>query len=137
VILEWISAACWLAGATFALLAAVGVVRMPDLFTRMQAASKASTLGLGCLLIGTAVELGDSASVARAVSIAAFVMLTTPVASHVVARAAHLTKVPLWSGTVLDERGEDDDEDEARRGSPAADGAGGAVPRQAPLGKIR
>jgi multicomponent Na+:H+ antiporter subunit G len=134
--LEWLSAAFWLSGATFALLAAIGVVRMPDLFTRMQAASKASTLGLGCLLLGTAIELGDSPSVARAVSIAAFVMLTAPVASHVVARAAYLTKVPLWSGTVLDERREDDDEEE-RRGSPAADGAGGAVPRQAPLGKVR
>jgi multicomponent Na+:H+ antiporter subunit G len=91
--MEWISAAFWLAGATFALLAAVGVLRMPDLFTRMQAASKASTLGLGCLLIGTAIELGDSASVARAVSIAAFVMLTSPVAAHAVARAAALLAV--------------------------------------------
>lgn len=109
--MEWISAAFWLAGATFALLAAVGVLRMPDLFTRMQAASKASTLGLGCLLIGTAIELGDSASVARAVSIAAFVMLTSPVAAHAVARAAALTGVPLWSGTVLDERREDHERD--------------------------
>jgi multicomponent Na+:H+ antiporter subunit G len=123
--LQWFSAGCWLAGATFALLAAVGVVRMPDLFTRMQAASKASTLGLGCLLLGTAIELGDSASVARAVSIAAFVMLTTPVASHVVARAAFLTNVPLWSGTVFNERREDDE----RRESLAGDGAGGPVPR--------
>jgi multicomponent Na+:H+ antiporter subunit G len=106
-VLEWIVAAFWVLGATFALLAAVGVVRMPDLFTRMQAASKASTLGLACLLIGTAIELGDSASAARAVSIAAFVMLTTPVASHVVARAAALSDVPLWSGTVLDDRRED------------------------------
>ena len=132
-ILEWVSAACWLAGATFALLAAIGVVRMPDLFTRMQAASKASTLGLGCLLVGTAIDLGDSPSVARAVSIAAFVMLTTPVASHVVARAAYLTKVPLWSGTVLDERRED----EERRGLLTADGAGDAVPRKPPLGEVR
>ncbi|MCC7043614.1 MAG: monovalent cation/H(+) antiporter subunit G [Acidobacteria bacterium] len=114
---DWIAAAFWLAGATFALLASVGVVRMPDLFTRMQAASKASTLGLACLLIGTAIELGDSASVARAVSIAAFVMLTTPVSAHVVARAAARTDVPLWSGTVLDERREDQE-----RGMPVAEG---------------
>lgn len=105
--LSWISAAFWLVGATLALLAAVGVLRMPDLFTRMQAASKASTMGLACLLLGTAIELGDSATVARAVSIAAFFMLTTPVAAHVVARAAYLTDVPLWSGTVVDERRED------------------------------
>jgi len=132
VILEWISVVCWLAGAIFALLAAIGVIRMPDLFTRMQAASKASTLGLGCLLVGTAIDLGDSASVARTVSIAAFVMLTTPVAAHVVARAAYLSHVPLWSGTALDERREDE-----RRGSAAAEGAGDAVPGEPPLGGIR
>jgi multicomponent Na+:H+ antiporter subunit G len=123
---EWIAAAFWLAGATFALLASVGVVRMPDLFTRMQAASKASTLGLACLLIGTAIELGDSASVARAVSIAAFVMLTTPVSAHVVARAAARTDVPLWSGTVLDERREDQD----RGTSMAAGRTAGTAPGQ-------
>lgn len=103
-ILDWISAVFWLAGSILALLAAIGVVRMPDLFTRMQAAAKASTMGLGCLLIGTAIELGDSASVARAISIAAFVMLTSPVAAHVIARAAYLSDVPLWSGTIVDER---------------------------------
>jgi multicomponent Na+:H+ antiporter subunit G len=105
--LDWISAGFWLTGAMLATLAAIGVLRMPDLFTRMQAASKASTMGLGCLLIGTAIELGDGASVARAVSIGAFIMLTSPVAAHAVARAAYLTDVPLWSGTVLDERRED------------------------------
>lgn len=123
-IIEWVSAAFLMAGATFALLAAVGVLRMPDLFTRMQAASKASTLGLACLLIGAAIELGDSASVARAVSIAAFVMLTMPVATHVVARAAALTDVPLWTGTVLDERREDRERIE----SVAADRPGDAEP---------
>lgn len=92
-----------LAGATLVLLAAIGVVRMPDLFTRMQAATKASTLGLGCLVMAAAVALPDSSSVVRAFSIAAFVMLTSPVSNHVIARAAYLTKVPLWKGTVVDE----------------------------------
>ncbi len=130
---EWISAGFWLAGATFTLLAAVGVLRMPDLFTRMQAASKASTLGLACLLIGTAIDLGDSASVARAVSIAAFVMLTSPVSAHVVARAAALTGVPLWSGTVLDERRMDQE----REASAAAEGTGDATPSEPFLGGVR
>lgn len=97
----------WIAGAGFALLAAFGVLRMPDVFTRMQASTKASTLGLGCLLIGAALQLGDFASVIRAVSIVAFILLTTPVAAHVIARAAYLAEVPLWEGTVLDERRRD------------------------------
>lgn len=104
---SWLSAACWIAGATFALLAAIGVLRMPDLFTRMQAAAKASTIGLTLLLIGTAIELGDAASIARAASIGAFMMLTSPVSSHVIARAAYLTNVSLWSGTCVDELRED------------------------------
>ena len=54
-----VTAILWLAGSAFALLAAVGVLRMPDVFTRMQASTKASTLGLGCLLIGAALQIGD------------------------------------------------------------------------------
>jgi multicomponent Na+:H+ antiporter subunit G len=94
----------WLAGAAFALLAAVGVLRMPDVFTRMQASTKASTLGLGCLLVGAALQDGDVGAIIRVASIAAFVLLTTPVAGHVIARASYKADVPLWSGTVLDER---------------------------------
>lgn len=94
----------WLAGAAFALLAAVGVLRMPDVFTRMQASTKASTLGLACLLIGAGLQLGDFASFIRVASIGAFVFLTTPVAAHVIARASYVAGVPLWEGTVLDER---------------------------------
>lgn len=112
-ITSWWTAAFWLAGATFALLAAVGVLRMPDLFTRIQASAKASTIGLALLLVGTAIELADPASVARAASIAAFVMLTAPVSAHVIARAAYLTDVPLWSGTRVDELREDLDRSEA------------------------
>lgn len=100
---HWLSALLWCMGATFALLAAVGVLRMPDVFTRMQAAAKASTLGLTCLLLGTAIDFGDAASIARAATIAAFVMLTSPVSAHVIARAAYRADVPLWSGTRIDE----------------------------------
>jgi multicomponent Na+:H+ antiporter subunit G len=102
-----VTAIVWLAGSGFALLAAVGVLRMPDVFTRMQASTKASTLGLGCLLIGAALQMGDFASFIRVASIGAFVLLTTPVSGHVIARAAYFANVPLWDGTVLDERKRD------------------------------
>jgi multicomponent Na+:H+ antiporter subunit G len=99
-----VTAILWLAGSAFGLLAALGVLRMPDVFTRMQASTKASTLGLGCLLLGAAVQLGDFASFIRVSTIGAFVLLTTPVAGHVIARASYFADVPLWKGTVLDER---------------------------------
>jgi multicomponent Na+:H+ antiporter subunit G len=101
--MDWITGILAVIGATLVLLAAVGIVRMPDIFTRMQAATKASTLGLGCLLAAAAIALADSSAVVRSVAIGAFVMLTSPVSNHVIARAAYLTKVPLWSGTVTDE----------------------------------
>jgi multicomponent Na+:H+ antiporter subunit G len=97
----------WIVGSAFALLAAIGVLRMPDVFTRMQASTKASTLGLGCLAIGAALQLGDAGSAIRLASIVAFLLLTTPVSAHVIARAAYRAGVPLWSGTVLDERQRD------------------------------
>jgi multicomponent Na+:H+ antiporter subunit G len=103
--IDTLTAILWVAGPAFALLAAVGVLRMPDVFTRMQASTKASTLGLGCLLIGAALQLGDFGSFIRVACIGAFIVLTTSVAAHVIARASYLADVPLWNGTVLDERG--------------------------------
>ncbi len=101
---ELLSGGLFLAGATLALLAGVGVLRMPDVFTRMQASTKASTLGLGCLLAGLVVRHPEMSFVVRAGSIAAFMMLTTAVAAHVIARAAALGGAPLWKETVIDER---------------------------------
>ena len=99
-----VTAIVWLVGSAFALLAAVGVLRMPDVFTRMQASTKASTLGLGCLLMALAIRFPDTAIIVRAAAIAAFMMLTTAVAAHVIARAAARSGAPLWKGTLLDER---------------------------------
>ena len=93
-----------LAGALLALLAAVGVLRLPDVFTRMQASTKASTLGLGCLLAGLVLLHPGTEVVIRAGSIAAFIMLTVPVSAHAIARAAARTGAPLWIGTHVDER---------------------------------
>jgi multicomponent Na+:H+ antiporter subunit G len=101
------TAVLWLAGSAFALLAAVGVLRMPDVFTRMQASTKASTLGLGCLLMGTVLQMGDFAAFVRAAGIGGFILMTTPVAGLVIARASYFADIPLWKGTVLDERRRD------------------------------
>jgi multicomponent Na+:H+ antiporter subunit G len=101
---EWFAGGLSLAGATLALLASVGVLRMPDVFMRMQASTKASTLGLGCLLVALAIQHPNLSFVVRGASIAAFMLLTTAVGAHVIARAAALGGSPLWEGTVVDER---------------------------------
>lgn len=102
--IDAIAGALFIVGATLALLAAVGVVRMPDVFTRMQASTKASTLGIGCLLTGLALEQPEVSFVIRALTIGAFLMLTAAVAAHVIARAAAMSDTPLWEGTIVDER---------------------------------
>jgi multicomponent Na+:H+ antiporter subunit G len=100
----WLSVGLLMIGATLALLASIGVLRMPDVFTRMQASTKASTLGLGCLLASSALRNPELSFVMRAASIGAFMLLTSAVAAHVIARAAALGGAPLWKGTLIDER---------------------------------
>jgi multicomponent Na+:H+ antiporter subunit G len=92
-----------LIGAIFALLAAIGIVRMPDLLMRMQVATKASTLGVACLLLSVAIFYDDVGVTSRALLVIIFVFLTAPVAAHMIGRAAHFVGVPLWEGTIIDE----------------------------------
>ncbi len=103
IVLEWMTAVFLLLGASLGLLAAIGVLRFPDTFARMQSSSKASTLGLACLLVGTALKFPEVSVIVRLAAIAAFIMLTAPLTAHIVARAALRRGTPLWSGTVLNE----------------------------------
>ena len=100
---ELIADALMLGGASFMLLSAVGIVRMPDLFTRMQTASKASTLGISLILLAAGLLLEDYAVALRAILTISFFFVTAPVAAHMIARAAYFVGVPLWSGTITDE----------------------------------
>jgi multicomponent Na+:H+ antiporter subunit G len=101
---ELLAGVLMLAGSLLALLAAIGVLRLPDVFTRMHASTKALTMGLGCLLTGLVLLHPSTELVIRAGSIAAFIMLTAPISAHVIARAAARTGAPLWIGTHVDER---------------------------------
>ena len=100
---ELLSSALLMIGAAFALLAGAGVVRMPDLFTRMQAATKASTLGIGSIVLAVAIHFGELGITTRALTVIIFVFLTAPVAAHMIARAAYFVGVPLWERTIIDE----------------------------------
>ena len=103
---ERVSAVLMVLGALFMFLAGLGVLRLPDLFMRLQAGTKASTLGAGCLLLGAAVYFQDLAVTTRAVLVIGFFFLTAPVGAHMIARAAYAVGVPLWEGTLVDELGE-------------------------------
>lgn len=90
-------------GSLFILLAGVGLVRMPDLFLRMSASTKAATLGVGTTLLGVAVYFNDFATFIRAGAIIVFLLLTAPVAAHLIGRAAYQDGVPLWEKTEFDD----------------------------------
>ncbi|MGB5923452.1 MAG: monovalent cation/H(+) antiporter subunit G [Syntrophobacteria bacterium] len=90
-------------GSLFVLLASIGLLRMPDLYTRIHPSSKAATLGTVLILIGIAVHFEDGAIAVRAVLISLFLFLTAPVASHMIARAGFLSGVPLAEETSIDE----------------------------------
>ena len=105
-------------GSSFSLLAAVGVARMPDVFSRMQASTKSATLGAGTVLLAVAIHFGMLAVTTQVLLIIAFLVLTAPVAAHAIARAAYLTGVPLWEGAVIDELRDRYDRETGRLESP-------------------
>ena len=103
-------------GAVFLFLASLGILRMPDVYNRMQAGTKATTLGTILLLSGIAI--GHPAWTGKLILVMLFLVLTNPISSHALARAAHFAKIPLAKGSVRDElrdadaageEGEDDD----------------------------
>jgi len=90
-------------GAVFMFLAAVGIVRQPDVYLRMSSTSKATTLGIGSMLLAAAFYFGEFSITARAVAAIAFIMVSAPVSSHVLGSAAYFSGAPLWEGTLTDE----------------------------------
>ena len=90
-------------GTFFILMAGLGLVRMPDLFLRMSASTKAATLGVGCTLLGVAFYFGDFTTFIRVGAIITFLLLTAPVAAHLLGRAAYQDGVPLWKKTQFDD----------------------------------
>lgn len=102
-ILDWLVAGLILVGSAFSALAAVGILRMPDLYMRVQVATKASTLGVSCLVIAAALVFTDRGMVTNALLVVAFLFLTAPVAAHMIGRSAYASGIPLWRESVVDE----------------------------------
>jgi multicomponent Na+:H+ antiporter subunit G len=104
--MDWIVGGPAIFGATFGALAAVGIVRMPDLYTRMQSATKAGTLGVACVVLAAALHFREAVAIAEAALVIVFLFATAPIASTLIARAAYVTGVPLWSRTGRDDLGD-------------------------------
>jgi len=92
-----------IAGSFFIMLAALGILKFPDLYTRMHAASKAVSFGSGLMLLATVLYFKSWFVAVEAILIIVFIFLTTPVASHMISRIAYLLKIPLWEKSTVDE----------------------------------
>ena len=92
-----------LLGGILTLVAAAGVLRMPDLFIRMHAATKAGTVAVASVAIGVMIHFNTLTVTSRGVLVIAFFLLTAPVAAHMIARAAYRSGVSLWLLTRIDE----------------------------------
>ncbi|MBK9167271.1 MAG: monovalent cation/H(+) antiporter subunit G [Bryobacterales bacterium] len=100
---EWVIAVSLLTGGVLMLLGAVGLLRMPDIYTRMHTATKPAILGSGLLAFAATLYFADLLVTLRALLIGGLVLLTAPVAAHVIARAAYFAGVKLWEHSVRDE----------------------------------
>lgn len=94
-------------GLAFDVFGALGLVRLPDVYNRLQAATKCVTLGTCSILFGTFLVVGFSAAGFKAILCMLFLLLTSPVAAHAIARGAHRTGIKLWDGSVTDKYAED------------------------------
>lgn len=95
-----------LIGSLFLFLASIGLIRMPDVYNRMQAGTKATTLGTICVCLGIAVARPEWSG--KLLLVILFLIITNPISSHALARAAHYIKIPLASFSVRDALKEDE-----------------------------
>ena len=100
---ETIAAVLVTIGTGFSFIAAIGILRMPDLFMRMHASTKAGTVGAFLQLLGLAIYFGEIAITMRALAAIGFIIITAPVAAHMISRAGYIVKVGLWKNTIKDE----------------------------------
>lgn len=106
-----LAAAFLLAGSALTLTASIGLVRFPDLFTRMHAATKPQSLGLLLILVGIGLRLQDVRVIGILALIALFQLLTAPVSAHMVGRAAFRTGRIRQDLLVVDELSDRMDEE--------------------------
>ena len=113
-------------GLAFSLSGAVGILRMPDLYSRIQCSSKTVTMGALPALVALVVGEGiDSSYASRALLVAVLLLVVNPAASHALARAAYKAGVPMWQGAVRDEVVERKEQQKAKERARRSDDGGG------------
>lgn len=94
-------------GLVFDFFGCLGLVRLPDVYNRLQASTKCVTLGTCSILLGLFLFKGFTAAGIKALLCIVFIVLTAPVSAHALARGAHISGVRLWEKSVCDKYEED------------------------------
>jgi multicomponent Na+:H+ antiporter subunit G len=103
--MSWLAAALMTVGAIFLLISAVGLLRLPDFYTRAHAVGKAETLGSMLLLVGLAIHNGAELTTIKILLILAIIFVTNPTATHALTRSAFRSGFKIWrtSGKASDD----------------------------------
>jgi multicomponent Na+:H+ antiporter subunit G len=96
-------------GLAFDVLGCLGMVRLPDVYNRLQASTKCVTLGTCSILFGCFLMTGFSAAGFKLLLCIAFIILVAPVAAHAISRGAHRSGIGLWKGSVIDMYAKDEE----------------------------
>ena len=104
---EIIGLALILIGVLFDLSGCVGLVRLPDVYNRIQASTKCVVLGTTLILVGALVWLGSPAAIVKGLICILFILITSSTAAHALSKAAHNSGVKLWDKSVVDRYAED------------------------------
>ncbi len=108
-VIDLLSAVCLAAGAFFCLVGGIGLVRMPDFFTRVHAASVTETLGAGLVLLGLILKAGLTLVAAKLAFIGVLIYFASPTASHALAKAALIAGIkPRLADPVADQSSDDE-----------------------------
>jgi multicomponent Na+:H+ antiporter subunit G len=102
-VLDVVAAILMLSGALIAVIAAVGLHRLPDVYARMHVATKPAPLGIALCLSGAALRVDGASTATKLVLAIVFQLVTTPAAGHLLGRAAHAARAPVSEYTVIDE----------------------------------
>lgn len=94
--MEILMATCLITGTFFTLVAALGVLRMPDIYMRTHAATKAGTFGIGMIVLAVALFFKETAVTSRVVGIMLFIIMTTPAAAHLLGKIIMKSPYRMW-----------------------------------------
>jgi multicomponent Na+:H+ antiporter subunit G len=99
---EIIGTICFGIGVAFNFFGCLGLLRLPDIYNRLQASTKCVTFGTIFILIGVLVYVGINSLGIKAILCLVFILLTSPTAAHAISKGAHHSGVPLWRKSVTD-----------------------------------